>query len=317
MEATTTQQLAYPLQKVSHPDPSQGRDKFHVFRGKTDNKIMRPSPFLAKKTLHFFLPIIFVRMKSAMDVADTTTSSPFDMLPDELILRVINLAVGECIEYWYKPGAKQKLLVNIIARISLRFRQIAADKSFWEQKVKISGDVPFMKEVFRDFLNEGVKVINVRPLQLPSYVATTLSAYDITNLAQKCPQLEEINLHDFPIKRWPSLMHPWTTLQRLEVNMAGLKCFEDVALQTSAPNIRYLTIGGSSDVVLPDMCLCGSLQEVYLEAGHFSFPGKIPFPSILKKLCGSWYAYVNWRKEELENYFKCCEISNDLQHWGE
>ena len=67
-----------------------------------------------------------------MAVVDTI-SSPFDLLPDELLMRIINLAVGDCTEYWYSPGAKQKLLVNTIAGISPRFRRLTADKIFWEQ----------------------------------------------------------------------------------------------------------------------------------------------------------------------------------------
>ena len=92
--------------------------------------------------------------------------------------------------------------------------------------------------------------------------------------------------------------------------------------------MRYISgnsVGGAfggfstkaKDLVLPDMRHCSNLIEVYLEEGTFSFPGKIPFPRELKSLCGSWYARVNWDKDELEIYFENCSISSDLEHWRE
>ena len=175
-----------------------------------------------------------------------------------------------------------------------------------------------MKLVFQHFLNEGVKELFVKPEGKRPFDVLTISAYDINNLAVRCPHLEDLDLQDFTIMRWPSLRFPWATLQRLVINKASPKCFEDVALHTSAPNIRYFTIGGGpSEVVLPDMRLCSSLQEVYLEEGTFSFPGKIPFPRKLKTLGGSWYARVNWSKDELEIYLENCSICSDLEHWRE
>ena len=123
-----------------------------------------------------------------------------------------------------------------------------------------------MKLVFQEFLNEGVKDLFVKPWASDCkrpFDVLTISAHDINNLAVRCPHLEGLDLQDFTIKRWPSLRFPWATLQRLVINKAGPKCFEDVALHTSAPNIRYLTIGGGpSEVVLPDMRHCSNLKEV-------------------------------------------------------
>ena len=59
----------------------------------------------------------------------------FDLLPDELVLKIVSLAVE-------KTGRDEQhdFLLDVIAPVSLRFRCIAKEKSFWEGGVTISLD---------------------------------------------------------------------------------------------------------------------------------------------------------------------------------
>lgn len=247
-------------------------------------------------------------------------SSPFNLLPDELMMKIINLVLEDCKEYWYCPGSKQDLLVNTIAKISWRFKRLTEDKSFWRRKVWISGDVPLLKVVIQDFLNSGVEDLFVKycskliSSSSKQSSKQSILAADLRNMALACPELENLDLQHFAITSWPSLSVPWRSMKRLIINTANPKCFENVDFSDSIPNIEYLTIASSGVAltVLPDMSNCCNLQEVFLEGGAFSFPGKIPLPRNLKRMCGSWDTpvAVNCDEVPLEDYFEDCDISD-------
>ena len=67
-------------------------------------------------------------------------TSPFDKLPDELVLKIIKLVMESHKRTWPMDLAAldsphwqspHDFLLKTIARISIRFKRIAADKSLW------------------------------------------------------------------------------------------------------------------------------------------------------------------------------------------
>ena len=83
------------------------------------------------------IELVGSRSKEPMDPrTHNQESSPFDKLPDELLLKITKsviesheiLTEGADISVWIP---RHDLLLNTIARISTRFRRIAADKSLW------------------------------------------------------------------------------------------------------------------------------------------------------------------------------------------
>ena len=67
------------------------------------------------------------------DGYDARKSSPFDLLPDELVMKIINMILGG------RGKQKRNYLVDIIAMISARFQNLAADKSLWKGHVSLDG----------------------------------------------------------------------------------------------------------------------------------------------------------------------------------
>ena len=118
-------------------------------------------------------------------------SSPFDSLPDELVLKILQLAIAdpeerlrsdliENFENWIPP---HNFLSNIISRVSTRFRKISKDKSLWKGRVIISGDRLHVNRVVRDYLNDGttsIKILNS---------GTLMQQRDLCALARKCPNM--------------------------------------------------------------------------------------------------------------------------------
>ena len=63
--------------------------------------------------------------------------SPFDKLPDELVLKIVKMASWEekkCICKWHngKGGYDRDFIVDSISHVNLRFNRIAKDTSLWK-----------------------------------------------------------------------------------------------------------------------------------------------------------------------------------------
>ena len=64
--------------------------------------------------------------------------SPFDSLPDEVVIKVLKMAVAMEMEC-NKKHKKHNFLVDTIARTSSRFERLSQDKSLWRLQVVIDG----------------------------------------------------------------------------------------------------------------------------------------------------------------------------------
>ena len=231
-----------------------------------------------------------------MDMAVESSHSPFDSLPDEIVLKIIDLASAT--KWRYDKPHKQDFLLDVIAKTSLRFKSLAEDKSLWKGEVRIEGDRAKIEQVIRKYLNEEVTHLwmgmtgyqkedgDVVPSTVPIFTAT-----DVRAVAEKCPNLEEFSLNMVNLVGWPSLGTPWWSMKKLWINGVERNCFDNVALHETVPNIEELDVCGHLERVgslLPDMNQCEALKELTLSWGMFQMPyGMIPFPPRLNVLWGT------------------------------
>ena len=120
-------------------------------------------------------------------------SSPFDSLPDELVLKILQLAIAdpeerlrsdliENFENWIPP---HNFLSNIISRVSTRFRKISKDKSLWKGEVIISGHRLYVNRLVRNYLSDGTTSIKILK-------SSELMERDLWALARKCPNMKSV-----------------------------------------------------------------------------------------------------------------------------
>ena len=68
---------------------------------------------------------------------DARRPSPFDWLPDEMLMKIIRMAINDL--------GDQRHLVDNIAMISNRFKDLAADQSLWKAPFDWLPDEMLMK----------------------------------------------------------------------------------------------------------------------------------------------------------------------------
>ena len=144
--------------------------------------------------------------------------SPFDRLSDEVVLLIITMAKG---------NDDNDFLLDVLCKVSLRFRRLATDSSLWRDSVKITirfipqytfqkigwARVPYFKEemnadfskvylMIRECLNGETKELKIDNFSVkgetgPSLVHRNcnLSHFDtLSYLATKCPNLKRVDL---------------------------------------------------------------------------------------------------------------------------
>ena len=132
-------------------------------------------------------------------------SSPFDNLPDELVLKIIKSAfkIREPLRLGRQRVPSHDFLLNTVAKISTRFMRIAKDKSLWSGKVVISGDdQQNVKRVIHEFIDSSATQLEVH---LKAYeretnavtigvddIAPLISEEDMCAVAKKCPNMEHV-----------------------------------------------------------------------------------------------------------------------------
>ena len=125
------------------------------------------------------------------------STSPFDDLPDELVLKIFHIFIGN----HRLPANKQTydvdelilphdILLNTIAKVSNRFKRISSDKSLWSGRVVISGDDEHhVKKVIYEFLDKNALALDI---YREDESIIDLSSRDFSVLAWKCPNMEYV-----------------------------------------------------------------------------------------------------------------------------
>lgn len=239
-------------------------------------------------------------------------TSPFDLLPDEIVVKIIYFVVEEC------ANRRHNFVLNTIANISTRFRRLATDKSLWTGKLRFfANDKQKVELVIHGILNDKVtdlQLCGARKTKKEKILDVFIRQNDIFTLANKCPNLEELKMTRLKITRWPKLHLPLESLSILTVGSVSFHSFINVELHKSLPNLSNVSFVGSDGVAtLPDMSRCEKLQNVCLNGGQYKFPDKIPFPSSLREIRGGG-TIIGCSFESLHDYFEDCFISYMLEY---
>ena len=76
--------------------------------------------------------------------------SPFEMLPDNLSEISIRMVLNGTSQF-----ERNNFLVEDLAKVSSRFKALAALKSLWKGNVGIYGRTEYMKQTIRQYVNDG------------------------------------------------------------------------------------------------------------------------------------------------------------------
>ena len=175
-----------------------------------------------------------------MDFTIVTSQSQLliNSLPDELILKIVKLSAasegrGEGAIY------DHNFILNIIGKISTRFKRISADSSLWKGSIAIrasQGDVSF---AINQCINMCTTFLKVRTL-----VGQDVSKAEIKTIYKKCKKLQGLDLimsRDI----WPALPSPWRSLRVLSLHLPRVIAnpeFGDEDFYHNLPNLIDLTI---------------------------------------------------------------------------
>ena len=134
-------------------------------------------------------------------------SSPFDLLPDELVMKIIKMTMEGVID----PEMKHVFLVDSIAKISTRFGRLSVDKSLWRDQVQVPES---------DF--QRLSLFPVTRLTMKGRMWWKTECYEYfmikvpSNLNSTFPHMEELTLHTsrtetFHVSNgdWPHGIHLW------------------------------------------------------------------------------------------------------------
>ena len=142
-------------------------------------------------------------------------SDPFESLPPEMSANIVKMAM--------KSGAawnkyQHDFLVDSLARVSKRFKDLAALKSLWKGEVFIRGNEEKIKEVIQTYLNDHVTGLELEgELGWSCQFRTTFSTDDLLSLSVKCSELVRLTISNLTLRGpWSRLSTPLMSLKRLE-----------------------------------------------------------------------------------------------------
>ena len=237
-------------------------------------------------------------MASSSDDQGHHGGAAFDSLPDELVLKIVKLAAksepltivrhmdSETLERFRRQrsvftcvdGVDHRIpkttlrattydhnfLLNVVGKISVRFRNIAADKSLWKGFVYI-GNRQFrhprddvsedgIATLARDFLGGETKVLQIYNLRAEVIYerwtpldGEVIRPETICALSNKCPEMVHLSLHGLRMEswpRWPSSYNSWDSLEYLVLNRLQLNSdlFINVQLHRCFPNLKHVIL---------------------------------------------------------------------------
>ena len=92
--------------------------------------------------------------------SSAAVTSPFDSLPDKVVLKIVKMAA--CLEddHDKQPGVEydHDFLVEVLCKVSKRFKRLATDSSLWKGHVEINDSLPCLMTEFvaRECLHAGI-----------------------------------------------------------------------------------------------------------------------------------------------------------------
>ena len=160
--------------------------------------------------------------------------SPFELLPPEVAEITIRMAMRN-LDY----SERHLFLVDVLAKVSTRFKALAALKSLWKGMVWINGDESTIKKVIGEFLSDGTTALN-----LLGKGNAMISGDDIHGVANKCPKLEYLGIQSLKIGCWKA----WKSAQWKSLNYITMgKHMPDMSLE-AYPSLHGLTVFSGFDL---------------------------------------------------------------------
>ena len=197
--------------------------------------------------------------------------SPFDSLPDELVLKIVKMTMCCRQTTIFKrrlfsaPHYDHHFILDTISILSARFNRIAHDRSLWRGRISI--DLSKMKKSI-EFLNEDTKQFIVG---FNKEGNDELTPQMITDISRKCPNLEALKLHQVKVRSWPNLNTPWL-LKKLTLVETGIDkndLFKGKKLHLMLPKLEFLFVylNTGEEMTVPQISMFKSLSEIRLCGG--------------------------------------------------
>lgn len=276
-----------------------------------------------------------------------------ESLPNEVLMKIIKMAApsevgcptmshtGICGHEHKAPWIhddRHDFLIDVVSRISKRFKSLAEAPEFWRGSVHIT---MFDSSVFDvNTLERTSKVPdtmkNPKKFELVSHllgdetkelyiIGSGKESVDILDLAERCANLEKLLLKGIRIDTWPAFPRPWTSLKDLYLMSPNSPFGPKTELHRSLPNLRTFDFGSDRypiQLVLPDMTRCLFLEKVWLAYGQFAFTSDPTdnLPRSLKKfdLLGehdTWF--FNLAEKRVLSYWEADGIMELLDEYAE
>ena len=125
----------------------------------------------------------------------------------------------------------EKKLLNVVAKVSTRFKALASIKSFWKGYVTIMENTEW--KLAKECLNDGITSLFLLKREVKSD--------DIAAIAAKCPNLTVLNVHALMFDTWPTLLNPLASLKVLTLttwDAPSDDTLKDLKLHQIFPNLE-------------------------------------------------------------------------------
>ena len=225
--------------------------------------------------------------------------SPFDLLPDELVLKIVKTATQNSDSGFnrYDYGYDYDFIMYNLCTVSARFNRIARDPSLWEDCTELRLDlhVEILGRVTKWFLHAGMTDITIGGdyfvvAKLPNWNYPAITGDHIAAIATKCPDLKRFEVGKVNIETWPAICMPALEELSMVSPGCGSAMFKNMQLHLVLPRLKVFRVHlrDYQRMWLPDLTKSFQLREVFLRGGTFHvqkyLEGKVLFPRTLEKL---------------------------------
>ena len=287
----------------------------------------------------------------------TKVEATMESLPDEILLKIVKMAaqtpvrqclisphVGICGHQRTSDGLhddrsdvcsnKNDFLIDVIMRVSKRFKKIAESPEFWRGTVQISlldtalldaltldnepWNIEFSEALRRPQKYELMKhLLHDKKTELFIF-GSGKESINIMDLAARCMKLETLLLRG--IDMWPNFPSHWTSLSELWLFDMQNSPFEDMQLHLHLPNLRKFYLSANSVHIrlgVPDMTQCAGLEKVWLGPGQYAFTNepKDNLPRGLKDFCLYGFRFFNLEDDRILSYSETEDMMQDLHDY--
>ena len=148
-------------------------------------------------------------------INDAAATPPFDRLSDEMALKIIAMASNPNPDRHdflvYPDPEKHDFLVDVLCKVSVRFRRLATDFSLWKDSVMIyvpCNDLSKLDFVIREALNSATKTLTI--LSGPFINPEAIFPYQyLRDLTTKFPNLKVVRVIGFRVESGTDIPAPW------------------------------------------------------------------------------------------------------------